>query len=209
MSNNEVEEETIGDWAGHTPTTETEAKDRVLMARGIAKLVHAAGSNSRGKGFHDDWPAPGYPIVTATGEPAADVRAELVEGHELDVRRAIAEKLALIHEEISEALGEIRSGKATTEVYYSNVIKLPPVFDAISTEEHRTWKEQDWEPIDDALPNDGSRPVLKPEGFGVELADAVIRIADLAYLTGLDLGALILEKMTYNGTRPHKHGRKF
>jgi NTP pyrophosphatase (non-canonical NTP hydrolase) len=35
----------------------------------------------------------------------------------------------------------------------------------------------------------------------VELADAVIRIADLAGALGLDLGAAIAEKMAYNATR--------
>lgn len=39
----------------------------------------------------------------------------------------------------------------------------------------------------------------------VELADAVIRIANLAGCLGLDLGGAILEKMDYNGARPdHK-----
>jgi len=47
----------------------------------------------------------------------------------------------------------------------------------------------------------------KPEGFGVELADAVIRIADLAEQLGIDLEPLIAQKMEYNRTRPHKHGK--
>lgn len=39
----------------------------------------------------------------------------------------------------------------------------------------------------------------------VELADAVIRIADLAGALGLDLGGAIAEKMAYNRNRPdHK-----
>lgn len=39
----------------------------------------------------------------------------------------------------------------------------------------------------------------------VELADAVIRIADLAGALGLDLGGAIAEKMAYNAVRPdHK-----
>lgn len=49
----------------------------------------------------------------------------------------------------------------------------------------------------------------KPEGFGVELADAVIRIADLCGYLGIDLEQLIEQKMAYNASRPHKHGRKF
>ena len=36
----------------------------------------------------------------------------------------------------------------------------------------------------------------------VELADAVIRIADLAGALGLDLGGAIAEKLEYNRNRP-------
>jgi NTP pyrophosphatase (non-canonical NTP hydrolase) len=48
----------------------------------------------------------------------------------------------------------------------------------------------------------------KPEGFGVELADAVIRILDLALVCGLDIGDLITAKMAYNAGRPFMHGGK-
>lgn len=51
--------------------------------------------------------------------------------------------------------------------------------------------------MDDKLPH---RPMLE-----VELADAVIRIADLAGALGLDLGGAIAEKMAFNAVRPdHK-----
>lgn len=50
---------------------------------------------------------------------------------------------------------------------------------------------------DDKLPH---RPMVE-----VELADAVIRIADLAGALGLDLGGAIAEKLEFNATRPdHK-----
>lgn len=50
---------------------------------------------------------------------------------------------------------------------------------------------------DDKLPH---RPMIE-----VELADAVIRIADLAGALGLDLGGAIAEKLAFNATRPdHK-----
>lgn len=49
---------------------------------------------------------------------------------------------------------------------------------------------------------------LKPVGFATELADAVIRILDLCAYLDIDLGAVILEKMAYNRTRPHRHGGK-
>jgi NTP pyrophosphatase (non-canonical NTP hydrolase) len=49
----------------------------------------------------------------------------------------------------------------------------------------------------------------KPEGFPVELADAVIRLFGLAYEAGIDLPAAIEEKLAYNATRPFKHGKQF
>jgi hypothetical protein len=50
---------------------------------------------------------------------------------------------------------------------------------------------------DDKLPH---RPMIE-----VELADAVIRLADLAGALHLDLGGAIAEKLQYNATRPdHK-----
>lgn len=48
----------------------------------------------------------------------------------------------------------------------------------------------------------------KPEGVVVELADVVIRIADLCGKHGLDLERAILDKLAFNATRPHRHGGK-
>lgn len=70
----------------------------------------------------------------------------------------VAQKLCLIHSEISEAMEGHRKGLR-----------------------------------DDKLPH---RPMVE-----VELADAVIRIADLAGALGLDLGGAIAEKMAYNAQR--------
>jgi len=74
----------------------------------------------------------------------------------------VAQKLCLVHSEISEAMEAHRKGL-----------------------------------MDDKLPN--------RKGIEVELADAVIRIADLAGALGLDLGAALVEKMEFNAIRPdHK-----
>jgi len=48
----------------------------------------------------------------------------------------------------------------------------------------------------------------KPEGIPIELADAVIRIADLCGLHNIDLEEAIKIKATYNKTRSHRHGGK-
>lgn len=55
--------------------------------------------------------------------------------------------------------------------------------------------------MDDHLPH---RP-----GIEVELADAIIRIADLAGALGLDLGEAVREKMAYNAQRAdHKRAAR-
>jgi hypothetical protein len=50
----------------------------------------------------------------------------------------------------------------------------------------------------------------KPGGILVELADAMIRILDLAehIAPSVSFGRILLDKMAYNATRPHRHGGK-
>lgn len=48
----------------------------------------------------------------------------------------------------------------------------------------------------------------KPEGFTVELADAIIRIFDLADALDLPLEQAMKVKHEYNKTRPYRHGGK-
>lgn len=50
----------------------------------------------------------------------------------------------------------------------------------------------------------------KPEGYGPELADVVIRVFDEARRAGIsNFGGIILEKMKFNESRPHMHGKGF
>ena len=48
----------------------------------------------------------------------------------------------------------------------------------------------------------------KPEGFRFEIADVLIRCADLCGRLGIDLEFAVKEKMAFNETRPHRHGGK-
>ena len=96
--------------------------------------------------------------------------------------------IALIHSELSEALEEMRAGNKIRPgapvpmLYYSGggYVATGP-----------------------------TKACTKPEGVAVELADAVIRIADLCGHLGIDLEAAIALKMEYNETRPFKHGKQF
>lgn len=48
----------------------------------------------------------------------------------------------------------------------------------------------------------------KPVGVASELADVVIRVFDLAEWMGIDLGAALVAKHFYNGTRSYRHNGK-
>jgi NTP pyrophosphatase (non-canonical NTP hydrolase) len=48
----------------------------------------------------------------------------------------------------------------------------------------------------------------KPEGFGSEAADVLIRLLDLCRRRGVDLEFEVQRKLAYNATRGHRHGGK-
>jgi len=45
--------------------------------------------------------------------------------------------------------------------------------------------------------------------FEDEVADSIIRLLDLCDYYGIDIEYFIEQKMRYNLTRPHKHGKKY
>lgn len=48
----------------------------------------------------------------------------------------------------------------------------------------------------------------KPEGGPIELADAIIRITEMAAERGMDLDEAVRHKAAFNKSRPHRHGGK-
>ena len=156
-------------------------------------MQYWSGVNSRDHGFHDDWPV--RPPVDLAPHEEAEYKRQL--------QLAITEKLDLIHSEISEALEELRKGRDPLEVYYSKTEKNPA--GTLPKGERVLYFD-----VQQFVKEHGvDKPTLKPEGFLIELADAVIRIGDLAFLLGGDLQAAVDEKHEYNRTRPYKHGKKF
>jgi NTP pyrophosphatase (non-canonical NTP hydrolase) len=102
------------------------------------------------------WTGPnGLDLIALINDPSDDITKLLA-------KALVAQKLCLIHSEVSEGMEGHRKN-------------LP----------------------DDKLPH---RPMIE-----VELADAVIRICDLAGALNLDLGGAIAEKLAFNAQRPdHK-----
>lgn len=103
----------------------------------------------------------------------------------------VNEKLVLAIGELVEAQNELRDGHAIDTFYY------------------KTFHQMDGEQMVKVESPEEIPPGFKPEGFGVELADAVIRILDLMQEKGLPVRALFASKMAYNETRPYKHGKAF
>ena len=134
----------------------------------IAQMQAAAHAQSEKSGFWDE-PRDTFRALTRI-EHHAEVEPRLAPAY---MRTIFAEKLALIHSEVTEALEAIRESNDT-----------------------------DW--TKNTYREDG-----KPEGVPSELADILIRVGDLCGEHGIDLEAAVIEKMQFNATRPHKHGKKF
>lgn len=113
-------------------------------------------------------------------------------------RKSPLECLALVISEISEAVEEIR--KPTREQAGGIYFEIPTedtrkvLFDQLKTGENAMSK----------LATSG----FKPEGEAIELADAVIRLADYCGAFGIDLVKAIELKQLYNETRGYRHGNK-
>jgi hypothetical protein len=150
----------------------------------IADLVTRSHALAAEKGWHELWPD------GKTKQHAVNV----------------PEKLVLIHSEISEALEAFR--EFGVRLRCSNCSGVGKTQDAeFKTSDCLACAGKGF--LESYLMT-GSNPLnpLKPEGFVVELADAVIRIADLCGALGLDLAAAIELKHAFNVSRPFRHGGK-
>ena len=145
----------------------------------VGELMVKINDTAKAKGWWDGWD-------------------DLPEDQKLD---KIAGKLLLIHAEVSEAAEEMRNvnklkemGFDLTDIYY---------YDEVSAD------------VSDAFmlfvqDDDGMREARmnKPEGFVVEMVDAVVRVLDTAAQMNLPFVRALAEKLSYNDTRSVRHGGK-
>lgn len=118
--------------------------------------------------------------------------------------RSFGECISLIHSEASEALEDYRDGHIPTKDWYEGDSEK---FRALMKQDTRLVKDIDW--VENHLyVSMTPHPGWKPCGIPSELADIVIRVADLSGRHGIDLERAIKEKMAYNATRSHRHGGK-
>lgn len=92
--------------------------------------------------------------------------------------RTVGDDVALIHSEVSEML----------EAYRDNGL--------------------DDQTAEDVHVSDGAIVQAKPEGFGSECADVLIRLLDTCERRGVDLAFEFERKLEYNKGRGHRHGGK-
>lgn len=135
----------------------------------IRQLQARAWQQSAAKGFHDNEPTEGRALVSLN-----------------------AERIALIHSELSEALEELRTGVTVNR----NVYSLPGVNATYTSVQAAKSTHH------------GQNVSPKPEGVPSEMADVVIRVMDFCEANDIDLEASIIEKLDFNASRSHKHGGK-
>ena len=103
----------------------------------------------------------------------------------------IPTKLMLIVSEVAEAMEEHRDYGLGSELFHE--VRYSGDGEITQFEQKR---------------DSSGKPLLKPEGFAIEMADVVIRVMDLCERLGINLADAILIKADYNKHRPMKHGEK-
>lgn len=98
-------------------------------------------------------------------------------------------------EDREDAPGKIQLTKAMKKAFNAQMLAL------IHSEISEALEADRKDLMDDKLPH--------RKGLEVELADAFIRICDMAGGLDMDLGGAVEEKLTYNTNRPFKHGKSY
>jgi NTP pyrophosphatase (non-canonical NTP hydrolase) len=104
----------------------------------------------------------------------------------------LGEQLMLVVAELSEALEADRKEHWSPQL---EIINDPQITGFDPFEDKKAWKK--------------TYESLFKGTVEEELADAIIRIGDIAAIYSIDLNWHIKAKMAYNATRPYLHGKKY
>jgi NTP pyrophosphatase (non-canonical NTP hydrolase) len=108
----------------------------------------------------------------------------------------LGERLMLVVSELSEALEADRAGKWAPRFVFDNMRRnRVPLLDQ-KPEFYGQYGKYDYETF--------IRGTVEEE-----IADAIIRLVDIAGIYGIDLDWHVAAKMAYNKTRPYKHGKNY
>ena len=121
-------------------------------------------------------------LVEALSSAEEDVYRVNVANGWFDDDRTVGDDIALLHTEASEMFEAYREGGLGDQT-------------AITASDITDVRQPG-----DALP--------KPEGFGSEAADVLIRLLDTCKRRGVNLAWEFERKLAFNATRGHKHGGK-
>ena len=103
-----------------------------------------------------------------------------------DKKTSTAERLALVHSEVSEALEADRKDRR------SSIAGIDASFLNLSDDDFKAYFE-----------------TYIKDTFEDELADAMIRLMDMSAYEFVDIGLHIEAKLRYNKLRPYKHGKRY
>lgn len=96
----------------------------------------------------------------------------------------IDRKMLMAVGEVVEAQEHMRNGRRLDEIFFVHTAVVSPVLEGA--------------------------PVPQPDGYPIEIADAVMRLLDIMYMNCGNVQRAFDLKMTYNAQRPMHHGgRKF
>lgn len=132
-----------------------------------------------------------------------EMQAEIREVNEangwFESDRTVGDDVALLHSEVSEVFEAYRDGGLPDQTGYHVIIPSSLVAEIGDVAKAR----QIYLEVEEA---EGRSP--KPEGFGSECADVLIRLLDTCERRGVDLDFEYVRKIAFNRTRGHRHGGK-
>lgn len=166
----------------------------------LRELQAHVGLANAAKGFHDRSESlreRAERLTCAEHEGCRETREDADD----DLRDHQVATAALIVTEATELIEELRDGHAADETYYLGN----------ESTASRDGKTKYSAATVATMSREGQVAFgisLKPEGVPSELADIVIRSFDFAHRFGIDLAAIIDEKLAFNATRGRMHGGK-